>query len=60
MMHGDQSPVRDYASNAYSALAVGAGDEILHSRGIEQFDIGKLQDLGEYGACEKCGVLDDL
>jgi len=60
VVHGDESPVRDYARNANPALAVGAGDEILHGSGIEQLDIGELQDLREDGACEQRGVLDDL
>jgi len=40
MMHGDQGPVRDHASDPDDARGTrGAGDEVFNGRGIEEFDV---------------------
>ena len=62
-MHRHKSPVGDHAGNANCIGVVGgrcrARDEVLDSRGVEQLDVGELQDLGQQSRRKEGGVLDD-
>ena len=45
VVHGHEGPVCDHSSNADVALAVGASDEVLNTRGVEQLHVRELQDF---------------
>jgi hypothetical protein len=47
VVHGDESPVCDYAGDAECAVGVGASDEILHCGGVEEFDVGEGENFRE-------------
>lgn len=47
VVHGDESPVCDYAGDAECAVAVGASDEILHCGGVEEFDVREGENFRE-------------
>lgn len=54
-----QSPVGDNTGDLDGAVLTGTGDEVLNGSGIEELDVGELQDLAEKGAGEESGVLDN-
>lgn len=54
MMHGDQGPVGDHSSDADGTIWQRASDKILDCRGVEQFDVGECQNLGEESRGEEC------
>lgn len=53
MVHGYEGPVGDHTGNAEGAVVVGAGDEIFDCGGVEELDVGKLEDSGEEGGGEE-------
>lgn len=59
VMHRNQSPVGDDASNLNPTGCRLPGDQILHSRGVEQLYVREAQHFAEQRAREKRGVLDD-
>lgn len=61
VMHRDQRPVCDYTGDAdiLNTVCAGAGDQVLDSGGVEEFNVGEGENLGEEGGCEQGGVLDD-
>lgn len=59
VVHADESPVGDHTGDVQLTSAVLAGDEVLDSSSVEELDVRELQDLGEHGAGEESGVLDD-
>jgi hypothetical protein len=63
MVHGNQSPVRHHARNAHGIRVVGSrcrtGDEVLDGRGVEELDVGELQDLAHQRRREQRSMLDD-
>lgn len=62
MVHGYQSPVGDYASNANSVgvFAGGsrAGDQVFDCSGVEELDVGELEHLAQKSRREQSRVLD--
>jgi hypothetical protein len=63
VVHRNESPVGDNTSDA-DCVGVArcrgwAGDEVLDSCGVEQLDVGELQDLGQQGRCKESGMLND-
>lgn len=53
VMHGDESPICDDASDTECTVCVGAGDEIFNCGGIEELDVGERKDFREEGGGEK-------
>jgi hypothetical protein len=49
VVHGDESPVCDDTGDAEGAICIGASDEIFDRGGVEELDVGELEDLGEEG-----------
>jgi hypothetical protein len=48
-MHGDQGPVSNDSGDAEGTVGVGAGDEVFDGGGVEELDIGELENFGEKG-----------
>lgn len=59
MVHGHQSPVGNNTCNSEISVLVLAGDKVLDGGGIEELDVGELQDLGKKSGCEQGSVLDN-
>ncbi|KAH0194444.1 Thi4-domain-containing protein, partial [Aureobasidium melanogenum] len=51
--------IGDNTGNLNSSILTRAGDKILNGSGIEELDVGELQDLAEQSAGEESSVLDD-
>jgi len=45
VVHGDESPVGDYAGNVEGAVCVGTSDEIFDCSRIEKLDVGEGKNL---------------
>jgi hypothetical protein len=63
VMHGDKSPVGDNTRNANGVGIVGCrsrtSNQVFDSRGVEQLDVGEVQDLAHQRRREKSSVLND-
>ena len=59
VVHGHQGPVGHDPGHSDLAVVRWAGDQVLHTGGVEELDVGELEHLGaQLGDEERC-VLDD-
>jgi len=53
VVHGDEGPVGDDSGDAEGAVGVGTGNEVFDGGGVEELDVGELEDLGKEGRGEE-------